>query len=506
MLRILGSNRRLCHGMSRRDFLYVGGLGAAGLQLTDLLRGQAAAQERAESIEPAPRSFGRAKSIILLHLYGSPSQLEWADPKPDAPVEIRGELGWIPSTLPGCNVCELLPNMAKVMDRTTVIRSMTHPYPIHGVAYALTGTPTIDVAMELAPHDPRHWPYFASVVEYVDAMRAQAEGRPPAALTTGVPPNIALPFAFSSHRVGEVPRAGPYAAFLGSRWNPVWTDYVGQANKSIDKTLAEKRFTDPDPYLGLAPDSYFVMPSATAPQPGVTLDRLDRRRSLLAQFDAARGQLDNSYAARQFDQQQETAFALLASDRLRGALDLRHEPTETRDLYGHTLFGQGCLAARRLVEAGSRVVSVFWDEYGLAGDAWDTHYDHFKRMRQALCPGLDMAWYGLITDLDRRGLLDETLVVCTSEHGRTPRFSGTGRDHWSRVYTSMVAGGGTARGRVVGASDKIGSDVADRPVSPKDLLATMYHLLGIDHRQTLRDALERPLPLVDGEVVHEVLA
>ena len=152
------------------------------------------------------------------------------------------------------------------------------------------------------------------------------------------------------------------------------------------------------------------------------------------------------------------------------------------------------------------MVSVFWDEYGLAGDAWDTHYDHFKRMRQALCPGLDMAWYGLITDLDRRGLLDDTLVVCTSEHGRTPRFSGTGRDHWSRVYTSMVAGGGTARGRVVGASDKIGSDVADRPVSPKDLLATMYHLLGIDHRQTLRDALDRPLPLVDGEVVHEVLA
>jgi uncharacterized protein (DUF1501 family) len=194
---------------------------------------------------------------------------------------------------------------------------------------------------------------------------------------------------------------------------------------------------------------------------------------------------------------------------LRTALDVRLEPAATRQLYGETLFGQGCLAARRLVEAGSRVVTLFWDEYGLAGSGWDTHWNHYPRMRQELCPGLDQGWYGLITDLDQRGLLDDTLVVCTSEHGRTPRITsgqGGGRDHWSRAYSSWMAGGGVARGRVVGASDKHASDVADHPVSPKDLLATMYHLLGIDHHLMLRDNLDRPLPLVHGEVIADVLA
>ncbi len=202
-------------------------------------------------------------------------------------------------------------------------------------------------------------------------------------------------------------------------------------------------------------------------------------------------------------------YELLQSDTLRSALDLRKESPSIRELYGPTLFGQSCLAARRLVEAGSRVVSVFWDEYGLAGTGWDTHFNHYERMKKELCPGLDQGWYGLITDLDQRGLLDDTLVVCTSEHGRTPKITpgqGGGRDHWSRVYTSLLAGGGTKRGCVVGASDKQGGDVLDRPISPKDLLATMYHLLGIDHQMVIHDRLNRPLPLVDGEVISEALA
>ena len=175
-----------------------------------------------------------------------------------------------------------------------------------------------------------------------------------------------------------------------------------------------------------------------------------------------------------------------------------------------TLFGQGCLAARRLVEAGSRFVSVFWDEYALAGSAWDTHWDHYPRMRQELMPGLDHAYYGLITDLAARGLLDETLVMLVSEHGRTPKINrakGGGRDHWSRAYTCMFAGGGVAKGRVVGRTDKIAGEVAERPVSPKDILATTYHLLGIDPQTMLAERTGRPLPLVgDGEVVSEMLA
>ncbi len=502
MLRILGSARELCDGMTRRDLLRVGGLGLAGMSLADLFDWRAASASEATA---RPKSFGHAKSIILIHLYGAPSQLEWVDPKPDAPLEIRGDLNSIPSSLPGCRVCELLPTFAKVMDRTTVIRSLTHPYPLHGVAFALTGVPTLDLPAELNPRDPRNWPFFGSVVDYVEAQRERSGLAP----RRSVPVNMALPFKFSSRRIGEVPRSGPYATFLGAEYDPVWTDYVGRATKGLPKTLADKRFDENDPYIGLSPDSYFYVPSATNLPADVTLDRLSRRKSLVLQLDIARRDLAATARGKQLDRYRQMTYELLASDKLRDALDLRKEATAMRELYGHTLFGQSCLAARRLVEAGSRIVSVFWDEYGLAGSGWDTHYNHYARLKQELCPGLDQAWYGLITDLDQRGLLDETLVVCTSEHGRTPKITtgqGGGRDHWSRVYSSLVAGGGTQRGCVVGASDKHGGDVADRPISPKDLLATMYHLLGIDHHMMVHDTLGRPLPLVDGQVISEVLA
>jgi hypothetical protein len=343
------------------------------------------------------------------------------------------------------------------------------------------------------------------VVDYVEAQRERAGLAP----RRTVPANMALPFRFSSRRTGEVPRAGPYATFLGAEYDPVWTDYVGAATKGLAKTLAGKRFDENDPYIGLSADSYFYVPSATRLPQDMTLDRLNRRKSLVTQLDLARRDLATSSRGKQLDRYRQMTYELIQSDKLRDALDLRKEATAIRELYGHTLFGQSCLAARRLVEAGSRIVSVFWDEYGLAGSGWDTHYNHYPRMKQELCPGLDRAWYGLITDLDQRGLLDETLVVCTSEHGRTPKITsgdGGGRDHWSRAYSSLVAGGGTKRGAIVGASDKHGGDVADRPISPKDLLATMYHLLGIDHHTIVRDRLDRPLPLVDGQVIDEVLA
>jgi hypothetical protein len=498
MLRILGSPKRLCGGVTRREMLGIGGLGLAGMTLAELLHWR-----EASAATPKPASFGKAKSVILLHLYGSPSQLEWADPKPEAPLEIRGELGSIPSSLPGCGVCELFPQMAKVMDRTTVLRSMTHPYPIHGVAFALTGVPAIDVAMELSPHDSRHWPFVGSVIDYLDAQRNRG------AAARSVPGNMALPFPFSSQRVGEVPRAGPYAAFLGGQYNPVFTRFVGKATRGQAKELQQMKYEENDPYMGVAADSYFEVPSATQLPPEITLDRLNRRKSLLQQLDDGRREFAQAAAGQQLDRQRQMAFSLLTSDKLRHALDVRREPARGRELYGDMLFGQSCLAARRLIEAGSRVVTVFWDEYGLAGSGWDTHWQHYPRMKLELCPGFDRAWYALITDLDQRGLLDETLVVCTSEHGRTPKLNqadGGGRDHWSRAYTSLVAGGGVKRGHVVGATDKHGGDVVNRPISPKDLLATIYHLLGIDHHTILRDALNRPLPLVEGNVIDEAIA
>jgi hypothetical protein len=500
MLRILGSPKRLCTGLTRRDMLQVGALGFFGLGLSDFFRlseVQAAPAQRRE------RHFGRARSCILIHLYGAPSQLETVDMKPHAPAEIRGELKPIRSSMPGLDVCELLPNFAKVMDRTTVVRSMTHPYPIHGVAYALTGIPQIDIPMELNPHDGRHWPFVGSVVDYV--WRQQQGGKP----ARPVPDNIALPFPFSSRRVGEVPRAGPYAAFLGGAYNPIWTEFRGEATRSVVKTLQEQRLNVPEPYMGIQPEGRFELATATQLPTEMTLDRLDRRRTLVQQFDRARHDLEHTQAGRSLDRFRQMAHGLIGSNRIRAALDLNREPLPMRESYGMTLFGQSCLAARRLVEAGSRFVTVFWDEYGLAGSGWDTHWDHYPRMKNELLPGLDQGWAGLIADLDARGLLDETLVLCVSEHGRTPSMQnvpGGGRDHWSRAYSCLFAGGGAARGKVVGRTDQVAGTVVDCPVSPKDVLATLYHLLGIDPHTTLIDRTNRPVPLVEGQVVQEMLA
>ncbi|MCA9080701.1 MAG: DUF1501 domain-containing protein [Planctomycetaceae bacterium] len=499
MLRVLGSPKRLCDGLTRRDMLNVGASALGGLGLSTLLEQQAAASGA------TAESFGKAKNCIILFLYGSPSQLETFDMKPEAPVEVRGSMQPIPSSLPGLPVCEHLPEMAKIMDRTTVIRSVTHPHPIHGVAYAMTGTAVIDVGMELNPYDERHHPYFASCVEYLE--RQQRGGRPGDFIQ-----NVALPFPFSSKRSDQPFRAGPYAAYLGAGYNPVWTEFQGEGTVSVRKERAngEFWFEGPEPYLGCDRGSHFRLAAAES-LPGMSLDRLDRRRSLLTQFEQQRQQLERGTAGRSLSQFQEMAYSILADPQVGQALDVRHESEATRDRYGMTLFGQSCLAARRLIEAGTRVVSVFWDEYGLAGDAWDTHFDHFARMTDQLCPGLDWGVSGLISDLDERGLLDETLVVLISEHGRTPKINkaaGGGRDHWSRAYSVMLAGGGVARGRVIGATDEIAGDVVDRPVSPKSILATMYHLLGINHHVALPDRSGRPLPLLpeEAEVLYDALA
>jgi uncharacterized protein (DUF1501 family) len=314
----------------------------------------------------------------------------------------------------------------------------------------------------------------------------------------------------STRRVGEVPRAGPYAAFLGGAYNPVWTEFHGRATANIVKVLQEQRLDVPEPYVGITPDSRFELATATELPAEITLDRLRRRQSLVAQFDQARRDLDRTATGRDLDRYRDMALSLIGSEKVRTALDVGREPPAVRDAYGMTLFGQAALAARRLVEAGSRFVSVFWDEYGLAGSGWDTHWDHYPRMRNELLPGLDRAFAGLISDLDARGMLDETLVVCLSEHGRTPKLQnipGGGRDHWSQAYTGLFAGGGVARGRVVGKTDKIGGTVADRPVSPKDILATVYYLLGIDPETTLVDRTGRPVPILsEGTVVPEMLA
>ena len=505
MLRILGSPRRLCDGWRRRDFLQVGGMGVAGLALADLLR--AAEQPRGE----AAATFGRAKSCILLYLYGSPSQLETFDVKPAAPLEIRGDLGFINTAVPGFQIGELLPETARVIDRTTVVRSMSHPYPVHGIAYATSGLPDPQGSLEVSPRDPAHWPFIGSAVDY---LAERGDSAPPV-----VPRNIALPFPLSTRRTNQPNRAGPYAGFLGPAYDPIWTEFQGEGTKTFAQSNRGVVQEFRDPYAGILPDCSFQLPVASL-HAELTLDRMHRRRSLLGQLDDARRQWDAGQSGSEqygtdergsaLDRHRELAFSLLGSRPLREALDVQAEAASVRESYGMTLFGQGALVARRLVEAGSKVVSLFWDEYGLADSAWDTHYQHFPRMKDELCPSFDRAYSALILDLEQRGLLDETLVLCLSEHGRTPQLNqqqGGGRDHWSNTYSAIFAGGGFARGKVFGQTDRVAGEVAADPVSPKDILATAYHLLGIDPHTLLHDRLKRPYPLAGSGVVrHELLA
>ncbi len=504
MLRILGGPKRLCDGLTRRDLLRLSALAVPGLSAPSA-RALASRVELEGRTGVLPR-FGQAKSCILLFLYGSPSQLETFDPKPDAPLEIRGELGCIASSVPGLNVCQRLPRLARVMDKVCLIRTVSHPYPIHGVAFATSGIQRIEIPMELNPRDSNHWPFIGSVVDYIDSRRHNGvDGNLPA-----VPRNLVLPWAFSSRRVGEVARAGPYGGFLGQAFDPISADFVGEGTKKARKTLTDRTWEDLEPYRGITPASRFQLSGVTQLEREITLDRLDRRRTLLEQIEHCRREMEAAAAHSGIDRHRAMAYGLLAAEKLRDAFDLGAEPEETRALYGMTLFGQASLLARRLVEAGGRFITVFWDEFGLAGTGWDTHWDHFPRMKDELLPGLDEAVSALMIDLDRRGLLDETLVVVLSEHGRTPKLAsvpGGGRDHWSRCYSVVMAGGGVKRGFVLGRSDKIAGDPAEREVSPKDILATIYHLMGIDPATTLVDQQGRPMTLVPGaEVLAETLA
>jgi hypothetical protein len=307
-----------------------------------------------------------------------------------------------------------------------------------------------------------------------------------------------------------VARAGPYGGFLGSNYDPTWTEFVGKGTKKAKKTLTDKVWEDYEFYRGISSESRLRLPGMTDPSNReLSLDRLDNRRNLLDQIEQfRRGESLDQNAG--LDRNRAQAYRLLDNPKFRQAFDLDSESDQIRNSYGMTLFGQSTLTARRLVEAGGRFVSVFWDEFGLAGTGWDTHWDHFPRMKNELLPGLDMALSGLIIDLERRGMLDDTLVLLLSEHGRTPKLTtgnGGGRDHWSRCYSVVMAGAGIKRGEVVGKSDSIASDVVDNPVSPKDILATTLHLMGHDPATIIYDRQNRPMPLVPhSRILTEVLS
>lgn len=480
MFRILGNPRQVCAGLTRRELLVAGGLGALGLG--DLLGSTAARPAR------------KAKSVICLFLFGGWSQLDTFDMKPDAPAEVRGPYKPIASSLPGFPVCEKLPLLARKMDRLALVRSVTSDDANHNSSMILTGhhaTVGGTAVKGINPGIPHDWPFFMSALERFREQQGLTPSRPT------LPQQVCVP-----NRLGMLEgyhRTGPYGGFLGSRYDPVCTQFGRNGDPLFQ----------PD---GVRGDRLNFTPAGAALGPEMTLDQLERRSSLLAQFDARRRDLGRSSSVERYDACQRRALDLLTSDRFRRALDLRAEPARLRERYGWNLFGQSVLLSRRLVESGVPLVTAMWDctreSNDIATLSWDTHWDHFKACEGWLLPGLDRALSALLGDLETRGMLDETLVVCLSEMGRTPRINArAGRDHWVGSYCALFAGAGIRRGMVHGRSDRLAAQVTDSPVTTQDLLATVYHLCGIESTAQIHDHLRRPLHLYGtGRPISAILA
>lgn len=479
MLRVLGSNKRFCDGISRRDWLTVGALAPLGLTLSGW------DSVKANPGKSSAAGFGQAKRCLLLYLWGSPSQLDTFDPKPDAPLEIRGNLNSIPTCIPGNRIGEIFPRLSRLLNKTTILRSLTHPYPVHGVSFATSAVPVTDIPLETRPRDPRQWPFIGSVIDYLGEKNDRK--------TPEIPRNFGLPFPFGSKR-GPA-RSGPFGGFLGPAYDTVWSEFRAKGLVDVQRDSGDPNAPKPivaDPYIAIKPTDRF---ETISPGGDITLDRLNGRASLLEQMDTATRRLHSMMDKEPFDRHRDLAISVLASGKLRDALDVQKEPAKLRERYGMNLFGQSCLAARRLLEAGGKFITVCWDEFGLFNTGWDTHVHHYPRLQKELGPGLDHGFCTLLEDLEARGMLHDTAVVVLSEHGRTPRLQnvpGGGRDHWSRAYSALFAGGGFAAGRVIGRTDKIGGDVAETAFSPKDVVATLFHLLGIDPAGEIQDRLGRP--------------
>ncbi|HUF61810.1 MAG TPA: DUF1501 domain-containing protein [Verrucomicrobiales bacterium] len=452
------------HSFPRRSLLRLGGAGLLGLTLPRLLEAQE--KNRGKS--------ARARSVIFLFQFGGPSQIDMFDMKPDAPDGVRSPLDAISTVLPGVPLCAQMPRMARALDKVCLVRSIHHEMTNHNSAsyYALTGhAPPVD---DIRLRDSIDlYPAYGSVVDHLT---------PP---SPGLPNAVAFPHVI---RDGSI-TPGQSASFLGRTHDPfLVTEDPNRAG--------------------------FHLPELSLPE-GLSLDRLQARRGLQQIVDSQSRLLEQSAEARGLDTYYQRALAMLQSETLRDAFDLSREPDALRDAYGRHTFGQSCLLARRLAEAGSRFVTVYFSNsiggQSTTSGGWDTHGFNDTRMYPIIkdyhLPITDQTLPTFLTDLDERGLLDETLVVWMGEFGRTPRINGNAsRDHWPHCYTALLAGGGVKRGFVFGASDEQAAYPAEDPVRPDDLAATMFHLLGIDPQTEVRGAGDRPLAIASGEVISGILA
>jgi hypothetical protein len=475
MLTIYGAPQRVCSGPTRREMLQACGAGLFGASLPTVL----AAEDAGGVTLPV-----RAKRVLFLYLYGGPAQHETWDMKPDAPSGIRGPFQPIASRTPDLLISEYLPKMAAMSDKFAVVRTLHTTHNNHHACHWIkTGRPwhmpeTVFNATE------KDWPSMGSVVECLDQQSAARTGTP-----RDIPSYFYAPAPLGHLQGYDYP--GQYAGWLGRAYNALATNFKRRDNK--DNPFF-REVTDEEMDLRI---------QGLEEQTGLPLDRLYRRKSLLEQFDAARTLADRAKTAATYSRLQQKAFDLASSQTVRDALDVRQEPANVRDRYGRHLYGQSVLLGRRLLEAGARFVTVQWECPD--GYSWDSHI-HSNDIRDKLLPGLDQTYTAVMDDLSDRGMLDETLVVLTSEMGRTPQGTATwGRQHWCHCFSMLLAGGGIQGGQVYGKSDKEAGYPADKPVRPADLSATIFAALGIDPDLQIHDPEGRPVSITDhGRVLTEL--
>lgn len=459
---------------TRREWLRIGGL--FGLTAFGSLAGQRGVSAEGKS---RPLGFGKAKSVILVFASGGQSQFETWDPKPRAPWEIRGEFRAIPTSVPGVLVGEHLPRLAKLADRYAVVRSMSHEDLDHGSAFYLTMTGHYhNRRSSNPPPSPEDYPTLGAVLKRVRPSRS--------ALATAVHVN-------GPAQVPVLVGPGQFGGFLGQDAEPL---LIGDVTAG------------PIAVPGLDP------------QPELPPLRLNSRQSLLGALENYTRELEANSAVLDFNVLYREAFQMLQRPATRQAFDLSREPESLRDRYGRNRSGQACLLARRLVEAGVPLVTVIWNHSNRGQDhsddpsefGWDTHNDIFDVMKHHLLPRFDQSFSALLEDLDDRGLLDDTLVICAGEFGRAPlvalekRFAGSspGRKHWAAVYSVVFAGAGVGRGQVVGSSDARGAYPDSTSYGPWDIAATLYSALGINPAGHYTDPQGRPFPIAIGRPIEDL--
>lgn len=472
VITILGSPRRCCDGVTRREALQASSLPFLG----GLLTGPASA-----AAIPSGGN-GPAKSVIVLYLLGGAPTQDMCDLKPQAPGGIRGEFSPIDTNVPGIQVCEHLPLSARWMHRTAIVRTVNHKAGCHNPMPSLTGypepLPSIGVVQDHLP------PSMGSVCQYLRGGGSDLPGY------------VHMPcmLGWGQH----IRRAGPYGGFLGRQYDPLFTECSPYSD------VPSPGLYQPQTVKGVP-----KLPTASLPE-GITLDRLNQRRTLAQQFD---DRLRHTESRQEFEQSRNDALTLLTSRKVRDAFDIDQVSPEVRDRYGRTLFGTSALIARQLVQEGVQFINVTWDIFWtrpgkLDGSGWDTHQRNFGILKELLLPNFDVTFTGLMEDLSVSGLLDETLVVVMSDMGRTPKINDKqgGRDHWTFCYSVMFAGAGIRGGTIYGASDDHAAYVRDNPVSPADINATIYRCLGIDLDMHIPDSAGQPVRIgMGGQPIEEIL-